>query len=130
VRRPASLTVVAAAVLVGAGCGGTKHYALDASRDCLRKESGLRVRPAPASDFIASTAIGGAMNVRFDDNQVTLAFSQDSDQADNIAKAYRRFRGKDIGIESALEEVANVVMVWAITPNPQQKGLIHGCLKD
>ena len=69
------------------------------------------------------------MNVKLSKNQVTLTFSQDSDQADGIAKAYRRFKGKGIGIESALEEIANVVLVWGVTPSGPDRGAVHGCLK-
>jgi hypothetical protein len=125
----ATLTVAAAAVLVAGGCGGTKHYDIEASRECLRGVSGIQVRALPPSDFIAKTALEGAMNVKFPANQVTLSFSQDGKQADGIARAYRRFRGKGIGIESALEELANVVMVWGVTPKPADKAVIHDCLK-
>ena len=97
--------------LVAAGCGGAKHYTLEKTRDCLQTVGGATVRPPPPSDVIASTALGGAVNVKFVDNQVTLTFGQDDDQTAVLAKAYRRFRGKNIGIESALEEIANVVLV-------------------
>jgi hypothetical protein len=129
VRRLVALILAAAAVLVAGGCGGAKHYDIDASRGCLRGVSGIQVRALPPSDFIAKTALEGAMNVKFPANQVTLSFSQDDKQADGIARAYRRFRGKGIGIESALEELANVVMVWAVTPKPTDKSVIHDCLK-
>jgi hypothetical protein len=129
VLRSASVPAVAAAVLVATGCGGTKQYALTQTRACLASVDGLVLRAAPSDDFIAATATGGAVNVKFPDNQVTITFSQDSDQADNIATGYRRFRGKGIGIDSALDEVRNVVMVWGVTPLPAEKAQIHGCLK-
>ena len=123
------LPVVAAAV-GAAGCGGAKHYALDSTRTCLREIPGARVGPPPKSDFIAATAIDGAVNVKLARNQATLTFSQDAAQADGIAKAYRRFKGKGIGIESALEEVANVVLVWGVTPSGADHGAVHDCLKS
>jgi hypothetical protein len=129
VRRLATVTAAGAAVLAAAGCGGTTQYALDPTRECLKQLDGLVVRDAPADDFIASSATGGAANVKFSDNQVTLTFSEDADQADNIATGYRRFKGKGIGIDSALEELKNVVMVWGVTPVPAEKQQIHSCLK-
>jgi hypothetical protein len=129
VRRVFALPVVAAA-LVAAACGGAKHYALEPTRACLGKISGATVRPPPPSDFVAATAIDGAVNVKLSKNQVTLTFSQDSHQADGIAKAYRRFKGKGIGIESALEEIANVVLVWGVTPEDPDRGVVHDCLKS
>ena len=113
---------------MAAGCGGTSRYALEPTRECLQGAEGALVRAAPADDFIAATATGGAINVKFADNQVTITFSEDSDQADNIATGYRRFKGKGIGIDSALDEVRNVVMVWGVAPAPAEKAEVHGCL--
>jgi hypothetical protein len=129
VRRSASVPIVTAAVLVAAGCGGTGRYALEPTRACLQDTEGAVVRAAPADDFIAASATGGAINVKLSANQVTITFSEDSDQADNIATGYRRFKGKGIGIDSALEELRNVVMVWGVAPMPAEKTEVHGCLK-
>jgi hypothetical protein len=128
VPRLAALLVTVAAMVVAAGCGGTTQYTLEATRACL-KDGGLHVRPAPADDFVASTALNGAMNVKFLDNQVTLAFGEDEAEAARLAKAYRRFKGKNIGIESALEELKNAVLIWAITPPNGERGAVHACLK-
>jgi hypothetical protein len=130
VARLAGLLLVAAGALLAASCGGAKRYTLEATRTCLKAESGLLVRKPPSDDFIAKVATRGAMNARFADNQVTITFSEDAAQADNVARGYRRFRGKGVGIESALEEIANVVMIWAVTPQPAEKGVVHGCLKS
>lgn len=127
-HRLATLPVAAAAVLLVAGCGGPKHYTVEATRTCLSKESGIVVRPVPPSDVIAQNAIGGATNVKIADNQVTLVFSDTAAQAGNVAKGYRRLRGDDIGIESALETISNVVLVWGVTPEGPEKALVHGCL--
>jgi hypothetical protein len=125
-----ALPATAAALAAASGCGGgTPHYTLAATRACLAKAGGVQIRPRPPGDFIAKTAIGGAINVKFPRNQVTLAFSQDVAQAGNIAKGYRRFRGKGIGIDSALEVVANTVLVWGVSPDPADEGVIHSCLK-
>ncbi len=128
-RRLATLPVVAAGLLLVAGCGGPKHYTVEATRACLRRESEVVVRPVPPSDVIAQNAIGGATNVKIADNQVTLVFSDTAAQADNVAKGYRRLRGEDIGIESALQTVANVVLVWGVTPQGADNALVHGCFK-
>jgi hypothetical protein len=129
VRRLAALPVATAAVTLAAGCGGASHYTLEATRACLQETSGIQVRRPPASDFVASTALGGAVNVKFPDNQVTIAFGEDEAEATRLAMAYRRFRGENVGIESALREKKNVVMVWGVTPAPGQRGTVEGCLK-
>ena len=127
-RRLATLSV-AVTVVLAAGCGGTKHYSLEATRACLSAEPGVVVRPVPPSDVIAQNAIAGATNVKVGDHQVTVVFSDPAEQADNVAKGYRRQRGEDIGLESALETIENVVLVWGVTPQGPDKALVHGCLK-
>jgi hypothetical protein len=129
VRRLAVSSSIVAAVLAAAGCGGgAKHYTLDATRSCLRGQSGVVVRPVPPSDVIAQNAIEGATNVKVGVNQVTLVFSENPMQAENVAKGYRRLRGKGIGI-SALETVENVMLVWGVAPQASERTLVHGCLK-
>jgi hypothetical protein len=128
VRRLTTLPVAVTVVLL-AGCGGQSHYALDATRACLSNEPGVVLRPVPPSDVIAQNAIAGATNVKVGENQVTVVFSDTAEQADNVAKGYRRQRGEGIGLESALETIENVVLVWGVTPQGPDKALVHGCLK-
>jgi hypothetical protein len=130
VARRTILPVAAAAVLASTGCGGTSSYAIEPTRECLGQVHTIRVRRPPAADLVASTALGGALNVKFAENQVTLAFGEDEAEASRLATAYRRFRGKNIGIESALQEERNVVMVWAITPETFDRSTIVACLKS
>lgn len=121
--------MAATVLLVASGCGGTSRYDFEATRDCLREESGVQVRRPPESDFVASTALGGALNVKFPDNQVTVAFGEDEAEAVRLATAYRRFRGKNIGIENALQQEKNVILLWGVHPASADNTLVHGCLK-
>ncbi len=122
---PSATTVVA--LLAGCG-GGAKTYEFTRTQACL-KEQGQLVRPAPATDFVAANALGGALNVKFPANQVTIAFGLDSAEADRIANAYRRFRGRNIGIEDALSVRGNVVLLWGLTPGNEESAGIDTCLK-
>lgn len=127
--RLATLPVAAAAVVAAAGCAGTSRYSLEATRECLKETSGIQVRQPPASDFVASTALRGSLNVKFPDNQVTVSFGEDEAEAARLATAYRRFKGENIGIESALQEEKNAVLLWGITPSPADRATVSGCLK-
>ena len=128
-RRVAAISAVFAAILALAACGSTKHYSLQPTRECLSRHIGVVVRPVSPMDVIARNAIGGATNAKLGSNQVTIVFSDSAEQAGNVAKGYRRLRGDDIGIESALETIANVVLVWGVTPDGTDKALVHDCLK-
>lgn len=130
VPRRVTLLITAAAVIAAAGCGGTLNYAIEPTRACLKQSAGIRVRQPPASDLVAVTALGGSLNVKFPSNQVTLAFGQDKAEATRLATAYRRFKGENIGIESALQEERNVVLIWGVTPETPDRTSVFVCLKS
>ena len=118
------------AVLVGllaAGCGGTKRYDAEKTRSCLAEQQGIKIRNKV--DFVASTALGGAFNVKLPGNQVTLAFAEDRDEAARIVRAYQRFRGKNIGLTDVLRPKNNVVILWEAHPSAAAEQTIQECLK-
>jgi hypothetical protein len=127
VKRPALLGAVLAGVLLAAGCGGAKTYDADKTRECLSKQPGVKVRTKV--DFVASTALGGAFSVRLLGNQVTLAFAEDRKEAARIVRAYRRFRGKNIGLTDVLRPKNNVVILWVAHPSDTAIQTIQDCLK-
>lgn len=120
----AALAAVAAAVL--AGCGGSKTYSLAATRACL-KEAGVPLKSKV--DFVASTALDGALSAKLEKNEITIAFGRDEAEAARIAKAYRRFAGSNIGINDVLDPEQNAVLLWAVHPTDEDAATIHGCLK-
>ncbi len=126
------VAALAAAALV-AGCGGAgetaepQRYALGPSRACLQ-ENGLRASTT-GLDFVASTALGGAMRVRLPtDNFVDVSFGEDDGEAERIEAAYRRFAGRSIPIDDVLQRTKNVVMVWNAPPTPEERETLLGCL--
>jgi len=109
------------------GCAGRKTYTLDETRACLLERPGLRV--TRRVDFVASTALGGALRVQLRRNQVTISFGLDEDEAERIARAYRRFRGRNIGIEDVLRPRRNAVLLWKAHPSPADEATVNGCLE-
>jgi hypothetical protein len=127
-RAPALLLAV---VVVAAGCGGgTKTYSLAKTRACL-KGKGVRVSGAPRSDFVASTAPGGAFLARLSDNYVTVVFAEDGANADQIEKAYHQFAFPNVkqGLSDVLKRDGNVIRLWHEHPDPKDEATIRGCLK-
>lgn len=118
----------AGAALALAGCGGSSKYALAPTTECLKKQSGLRV--STKVDFVASTALGGAVSVLMKKNEVTISFGLDEPEAARLAAAYRRFKGKNIGIEDVLRPQKNTVLLWEAHPSDQAVTTIDGCLKS
>lgn len=118
----------AALALLAAGCGGTKSYSLTKTRACLAQEK--HVRLSSRVDFVADKALGGAVVVKLpSSNQVTIAFALDQDEAVRLANAYRRFHGKNIGIEDVLRPDRNAVLLWKAHPSEQDIASVNGCLE-
>jgi hypothetical protein len=129
-NRPVSRPLLLAAVLgtlVVAGCGGTSTYDADKTRACLVEQPGVIVRNKV--DFVASTALGGAFNVKLLGNQVTLAFGLDRKEAERIVRAYERFKGRGIGLTDVLKPTHNVVVLWGVHPTDTALQTIQDCLK-
>ncbi|MEX1358131.1 MAG: hypothetical protein WD981_05860 [Gaiellaceae bacterium] len=129
-----SLAAALAAAAVAAGCGGAgqtaepERYELGPSQACLQ-EGGVRVRTT-GLDFVASTALGGAMRVQLEtDNFVDVSFGEDAGEAERIELAYRRFAGRSIPIDDVLLRTKNVVMVWNAPPTAEERDTLFGCLE-
>ncbi len=121
---------LAVALLLG-GCGGgddgnPRQYELEATRTCL--EAANVDVSARNLDFVASTALGGAVRARFDLNSVTLAFGESPDDAARIETAYRNFAGPRIPIEDVLVRDRNVVMLWETKPAAEELARVQDCL--
>lgn len=127
--RPRSLllALVLSASLLAAGCGSSPTYELDPTRACLAKQPGVEV--SSKVDFVASTALGGAISVHLHGNEVTLSFTHDRQETERIVRAYERFRGKNIGLADVLRPVHNVVALWEKHPSDAALRTIRDCLK-
>jgi hypothetical protein len=127
-RRLVAAGALAGAFVVAlAGCAaGAPHYSSDETRACLADQPGAQV--VDAVDFVASTAPAGAFTVRLADNQVTISFGNNADEADRIAQAYRRFRGKNIGIDDVLRPDGNAVLLWKAHPENDELAIVNDCL--
>jgi len=128
--RTLALGLAAAALL--ASCGGddpTAPYRLDPTKECLQ-ESDLRVtdRP-PATDFVATTASGGALRVRFADIRLTLLFGASEAEAGRLDRAYRRFAPRRLPIDDVLKRNRNVVELWEFSPTIDHQDTLNRCLR-
>ena len=122
------LALAAVLALLAAACGGgSKTYTAAPTRACLADQE--RAKISEDVDFVASTASGGAVNVRFPLNQVTVVFAADRDEAANVVRGYERFKGETIGLEDVLRVEHNVVMLWAAHPTDLDLATIHECLE-
>lgn len=119
--------------LLLAGCGGGSNggggYRLAAVKECAKTKLGVKSFPSVADDFVASTASGGAMRLRLADNDVTVLFGANDQEASNLADAYRRFHAKNVGVEDVLRTDHNVVLLWLFHPSDGDAANVTACLK-
>jgi hypothetical protein len=127
-KRYVTIAVVA---LAAAACGSPKAtlYTRQATSDCLTK-AGLKVAPVQdTTDFVASSATGGALRVHPKDNEVTISFGVSLDDANNIDQAYQRFHASNVGLADVLRTQQNAVMLWHMHPSDADLATVTGCLK-
>lgn len=124
--------VLAGAAVLAAGCGGDEaepeRYALAPSRACLEQADGVDVSTDDL-DFVATTALGGAMRIELPTNFLVIAFGQDVPEGERIERAYRQFAGRTIPIDDVLQRTRNVVLVWNAGPSPEERDVVLGCLQ-
>jgi hypothetical protein len=135
-RDPITLTAVgrlalvgAVVVLLAAGCGSQSAYTAAKTKQCLSAENAQIARPSP-SDFVATTATGGAFVARLGDNWVTVAFGDKPQDAQDLQIAYQRFAFSNVrnNITDVLRRYRNAVLLWHRHPASADVALVTGCL--
>lgn len=128
-RRPSVFVGVVASLVVLTGCGGDELglYELGPTRSCLREAN---LNPTQKDlDFVASTALGGALRVRFPDNLLSLTFGRSLNEAERLERAYRRFAPRRFPIQDVLRRENNVVMLWGVSPTIDELDTVIRCLR-
>jgi hypothetical protein len=129
----AALAGALALALAMAGCGGggtAKAYTVAATKACLEK-GGIAIVPVDeANDFVAASALAGALGAKLALNRVTIAFGRDAAEGELIEKAYAQYGSKDVPIDQVLERKDNAVLLWAGAPTGQDAKAVRSCLKS
>ena len=128
-----TFVVIALFAVLAAGCGGGSTssgvYTRAATKQCIETKLGIHSFPAIVDDFVASTASGGALRIRLADNAVTVLFGASTNEASNLADAYRRFHAKNVGVEDILRTKGNSVLLWQLHPSAPDESNVEDCLK-
>jgi hypothetical protein len=131
VQRVLQIAIPLGLVLVAAACGppGPKKYSEAKTRACLG-DAHVKLRPPPASDFVANTALGGSFRAILADNWVTISFGDTVANGATIDTAYRNVAAKNVraGIDDVLRTNGNAVMLWHQHPSDHDLALVQNCL--
>jgi hypothetical protein len=116
-------------VLLAAGCGSQSDYTAAKTKQCLSSEDAQIASTSP-SDFVATTATGGAFVARLGDNWVTVAFGDKPQDAQDLQIAYQRFAYSNVrsNITDVLRRYRNAVLLWHRHPASADLALVTGCL--
>jgi hypothetical protein len=117
--------LLVAGLLTGCGSSGTLYTAAK-TKTCLAAH-GATIKET-TGDIVASTATGGAFRAAIAGNSITFAFGSTVADAEGIDAGYRRFAGKNVGIDQVLFQQRNAVMLWHLQPTGNEAG-ITACLK-
>lgn len=123
------MVLALAIALLAAACGppSPKVYSETRSRACIHAK-GVRVTPPPASDFVATTALGGSFTAHLRRNFVTVSFGSTLDNAKSLVEVYTSVHAKNVGLADVLRTQGNAVMLWHVHPSDSDLSLVQNCL--
>jgi hypothetical protein len=125
-----------ALALVAAGCGARSNtpYTATATAQCLRSHDFTNVSTSPGKvGFIAGFAPnGGLIATSPADNQVTIAFTKDSDSVQSTEQAFKLHASPSLRphIADIMRTDRNAVMVWTTTPADSDTAALQSCLRS
>jgi hypothetical protein len=121
------LALLLLVVLMLGACGPAREptYDVEKTKSCL-VDKGAKV--GGRVDFLASTATGGAFHVKLPANELTIAFGANTEDAEQIEKAYVRFHARNVGIADILKRYSNAVLLWKQHPEQSDLDTVTSCL--
>ena len=118
-------------VLTGCGNPVHSHYSVKQTAPCLRKLGYKVSTNASKLGPIEASATEGALLAKERGNALTVTFSANSSEANNVEAAYRRFVSKKLRphIDDVMSSQKNAVLLWTITAPKDELDRALGCLK-
>lgn len=110
--------------------GDDNLFSLEPTKSCLEEVDGARTgtRAQDLSDFVAESAVNGAVRVWLPSNQVVISFGESPQDAERTQRAYLRFAGGTIPVQDLLRADQNAVLLWKDKPSEQDQKTVDGCL--
>jgi hypothetical protein len=133
VLRVVLVAALAGLVLAGCGVRTTKPFTAAGTAPCLRDKGFTQVTTSFTKvGFVAGNAENGGLVAKPPSgNELTIAFAADEDSVASVEQAFRRFAPPKLRphIGDIMSSVRNAVLVWTITPDPDESDTATRCLK-
>jgi hypothetical protein len=130
-RLALPIFIVAALFLAGCSSGEPSAFKAGSTATCLRGH-GYRVTTDDAKvGVVAANAPNGGLRANEPGNTLTIAFGANSDDALQIAGAFKRFAPKKLRphITDVMRTQKNAVLLWTVTPPQDELNKVFACLK-
>ena len=134
-RRISTIGLVVLVCVFAAGCGGggNKPFTAAGSKACFvsaKDFTKVTTNPAEVGFIAGFAANGGLRTTATDGNVLTIAFALDEAGAASTQRAYRRFAPAKLRprMGDIMEAEKNAVLVWTVTPTPEQLAAAKSCL--
>ena len=125
------ILVLAALLVAGCSSGEPSTFKAGQTAKCLRGKGYLVTTDDAKVGVVAANAPNGGLLAKEPGNALTIAFGQNSDDAIQIAAAFKRFAPKKLRphITDVLRTQKNAVLLWTVTPPLQELNKVDTCLK-
>jgi hypothetical protein len=127
------LSILLVIGLLSAGCssGEPSAYKAEPTANCLRGHGFEVTTDDSKVGVIAANAPNGGLRMNEPGNALTAAFAQNSDDAIQIAAAFKRFAPKKLRphILDVMRTEKNAVLLWTVTPPQEEMNKVFACLK-
>ena len=117
--------------MAGCSSGEPSTFKAGQTAKCLRGKGYLVTTDDAKVGVVAANAPNGGLLAKEPGNALTIAFGQNSDDAIQIAAAFKRFAPKKLRphITDVLRTQKNAVLLWTVTPPLQELNKVDTCLK-
>jgi hypothetical protein len=134
VRRTLGILLLAALVAGGCGVRNSKPFTAQATAPCLKSNGFTAVTTNPGKvGFIAGFAENGGLRAESPTgNALTIAFTADADSVGSTERAFKLRAPKRLRahISDIMRTSRNAVLVWTVTPSPDELDTAMRCLKN
>jgi hypothetical protein len=130
-RLALPILILAGLLLAGCSSGEPSTFKAGPTVACL-KGKGYSVTTDDAKvGVLAANAPNGGLRANEPGNALTIAFGQNSDDAIQIAAAFKKFAPKKLQphITDVMRTQKNAVLLWTVTPPQDELNKVFACLK-
>jgi hypothetical protein len=130
-RLALTISIMATLFLVGCSSGEPSTFKAGPTATCLKGIGFSVTTDDTRVGVIAANAPNGGLLANEPGNALTIAFGESSDDAIQIAAAFKEFAPKKLQphINDVMRTQKNAVLLWTVTPPQDELNKVFACLK-